>query len=74
MPRRDCSYLLQICLQNVPDKSNSISIEPLQEYAIYPIYVLNPCRQYQEISDLLFSSELNLRYRSICIVLYVCDI
>ena len=37
------------------------------------IYVLNPCRQYQEISHFLFSSELTL-YMSICIVLYVCDI
>ena len=73
-PRWDCFHLQQICLQNVPVKSNSVSIEPLKEEMVYLIYVLNHCRQYQEILDLLFNSELTYIYMSICIVLYACDI
>ena len=61
-PRWDCFHLQQICLQNVPVKSNSVSIEPLKEEMVYLIYVLNHCRQYQEILDLSFNSELTYIY------------
>ena len=40
---------------------------------MYPTYVLNSCRQYQEISD-FYLAETWPQYMSICIVLYVCDI
>ena len=71
MPRWDCFHLQQICLQNVPVKSNSVSIEPLKEEMIHPIYVLNHCRQYQEILDLLFSSELTYIYEHLHCVIYM---
>ena len=74
MPRRDCFHLLQICLQNVPDKSNSVFIESLFIESINTS-VLNSCRQYQEISDLLFSSDLTSIYEYLhCVIClwYLC--
>ena len=71
MPRRDCFRLLQICLQYVSVKSNSVSIEPLQEDTIYPIYVLNPYPQYQKISD-FFYLALSWQYVWVFALCYMC--
>ena len=72
MPRRDFFHLLQICLQNVLVKSNSVFIKYLfKEYILltYRILAAN-IRRYQ----IFYLAVIWPLYMSICIVLYVCDI
>ena len=69
---KETFHLLQICLQNVPVKSNSVFIESLFIESIlltYWILAANIMR-YQ----IFYLAVIWPLYMSICIVLYVCDI
>ena len=72
MPRRDCFHLLQICLQNVPVKSNSVFIESLFIESILLTYWILAAniRRYQ----IFYLAVIWPLYMRIRIVLYVCDI